>query len=732
MADERQQVGLGQVNAQRSSSVAQNAVQPTRQRGVDTTGAQIMGALSQFAGQIDEVAQMELQKSIAEDKIKQSAIAAQDTYKSQAERAGLTKDATVAGRQAYNSIVGQHDVLEANNRLVQAKQDSPDMSDEDFKKMQEKEYSPLIKQYGVDKWTLGNLTDTIAQSQAPLVRVTEGITSEYRGQKRQEALNISIQDMMGDPAADINHIVQKEIPARAAMMGVSEFTMKKMLMQTAVSRANNGDIRLIDELDKTDWSKGSAILTTGREQYQQWRAKELAPVIGDQMGTIEMKALNGEASWGSTKKQMENMNAEYPNTYSASAFASMKVRMDAAARQRAKEAKMMTQASEAMYKQDAIPLAMDNSYSQADKTKIVKQFDGWIAEKNKELISQGKTPDEANAITLQYGMNWSRANRIPLPQVKSNIEAAINYNPDDYKGQELPVYMKQSLNALKRLDKATMGVYLGNDDATFAMNFQHFSQNMDDTAAFARAKQIRDNPYRVTSEMRTSQAESVETAVDNAMTPSKLSVMGSWIGLTDPKTVPDWQRKQIASRVQADAESRLYSGGYNTDSNAQFAVESSVAQMTQTFNGTMMNAPANKLRQNMAPIDPETGKPKGAVTPEQINNAMEAYTRTLMPQLQKESGKELEDSDISFDFNSDGSMFRILDKDGEQIGGNHLTHEAGEIGRKADLEKLREMSKKGQAKRKQTQEETQEELFRTINNNPLFNTGGGDLFDTRT
>lgn len=728
MAGERQAVELGSVNAQRSTSFAQQSVQPTRTNGVDTTGSQIMGALSQFAGAVDEVAQLEVQKTISEDRIKQSAIAAQDTYKSQAERAGLTQDATVAGRQAYNSIVGQHDVLEANNRLVQAKQDSPDMSDEDFKKLQDKEYSGLISTYGVDKWTLGNLTNTIAESQAPLVRVTEGISSEYRGQKRQEALGISIQDMLGDPAADINHIVQKEIPARAAMMGVSEFTMKKMLLSSAVERADNGDIRLIDELEKTDWSKGSAILTTGREKYQQWRAKELAPVIGDRMGTIEMKALNGEASWGATMKQMENMNAEFPNTYSANAFASMKVRMDAAARARAKEAKMMTQASEAMYNQDVIPLAMDNSYSAADKNKIVKSYDAWVAQKNKELIQQGKTPEEANAITLQHGLNWSRANRIPLPQVKSNLEAAINYNPDDYKGQELPGYLKNSLSTLKKLDKATMGVYLGDADATFAMNFQHFSQNMDEQSAFRRAKQIRDNPFRVTSEMRTTQAESVTAAVDETLAPG-------WFAqkFGGAKEVPEWQRQQIANRVQADADSRLYAGGFDPENNAKYAVESNVAQMTQTFNGTMMNAPANKLRQNMAPVDPETGKPKGAVSPEQINTAMEAYTLTLLPELKKASGKELETTDLSFDFNNDGSMFRILDKDGEQIGGNHLTHDAGEIGRKADMSKLRGMVDEGQKKRKQTQEETQQELFKQINSGgSFFGTGADPLSDLRT
>ncbi|AWD90621.1 hypothetical protein [Pseudomonas phage Njord] len=726
MAGERQAVELGSLNTQRSTSFAQQSVQPTRSGGVDTTGSQIMGALSQFAGQLDEVAQLEVQKTIADDRIKQSAIAAQDTYRTEQQRQGLTQDATVAGRQAYNAIIGQHDVLTANNALVQAKQDNPDMSDEDFKKLQQKAYDPLIKQFGVDKWTLDNVTKTIEASQAPLVRVTEGITSEYRGAKRQEALNISIQDMMGDPAADVNHIVQNEIPARASMMGVSEFKMKQMLMSTAVSRAATGDIRLIDELDKTDWAKGSTLLTTGREQYQQWRAKEMAPIIGDRMGTIEMKALNGEQGWGATMRQMENMNKEFPGTYSAGAFASMKVRMDAEAKRRAKEAVMLTQASEAVYNQDVIPLAMDNSYSKSEKDKVVKGYDAWLSQKNRELRAQGKSADEANAITLKHGMDWSRANRVPLPQVKANLEAAISYNPDDYKGQQLPEYLSQSLATLKRLDKATMGVYLNDTDATFAQNFQHFSQNMDDQSAFRRAKQIRDNPFRVDRDMRVAQGEDVASAVESALERGKIK---QFFG---EKNVPQWQRQQLANKWGADADTRLYSGGFSTKNNAEYAVQEGMAQMTQTYNGTMMNVPANKLVQRLAPVDTETGKVKGKVSPTQASNAMEAYTLTLMDQLKKESGKDLTVEDISYDFNSDGSMFRIIDKDGEQIGGNHLTYDAGEVGRKADLDKLREVQKVGKKKAAQTREEATQELYRQLNGVPLFNGGDPDPYDLRT
>lgn len=709
---EREAVQLGTAGPQRNASFFQQAAQTNKAQSAAYTSngaAEFLGGLGQFANTLSQEAMQVVDRQVEEDRIKQSTIAAQDVWKSAEERAGISQDATVAGRQAYNAIISKHDVQEANNRLVQQLQENPEMSEEDFQKAREAEYKPLMDKYGVDKWTMRDTSMNIQESQQALVGVSEKIRGEYRTQKREEAINISINDMLGDPNATGADIVEKEIPARAAMMGVSEFSMKKMLMQAAVTKAGQGDVRLLDQLDKTDWSKGSQLLKSGRDQYDQWRAREMAPMIGDEMGKLELAAVNGEASWGSTLKKIEGMNQQFPGSYSAHAIASLRLRMDSAAKARVKQNVGYGDSMLAMYNQDHIPLGLNGSYSEKERSKITTAVEGGIAQASREMQARGADPQQASDWALKQSIAWSRANRIKLPGVASQLEAAISYNPDDYKGGEMPDYVKAQLNTLKALDPQTLNVYLGQEDQTFAKNFQTFSRNMPEDQAFRRAMNIRQNPFMVTPTMKAEQQQAVQGQVEEVLDPAWYAKM-----LGSAKEVPEWQRKQVANKWSREAESALYAGGLDPKKNAEATVQSSMAQMAQTFNGTLVNIPAAKVRQALS----ADGKP---VSQPQADAAMEAYTLTILPELRKEYGREVSAEELAFDFNKDGSAFRIFDTNGEQIGGSHLTADAARIGKSANLDNLRKTIGTGKAKTKQAHDEAQEALYNQLNGG-LFRT----------
>ncbi|AWD90666.1 hypothetical protein [Pseudomonas phage Nerthus] len=712
---EREAVTLGTQGPQRNASFFQQAAQTNRAQaaGYQSNGlAEVMGGLSQFASTLSEQAMQVVDRQVEDDKIKQSTIAAQDIWKAEDERQGISKDATVAGRMAYNSIVSKHDVQEANNRLVQQLQENPEMSQEDFMKAQQAEYQPLMDKYGVDKWTMRDTSMNIQESQQALVNVSENIRGQYRTQKREEALNISINDLLDNPNATGSDIVDKEIPARAAMMGVSEFSMKKMLMQAAVTKAGQGDVRLLDQLDKTDWSKGSQLLKSGRDQYDQWRARELAPMIGDEMGKLELAAVNGEASWGATLKKIEGINKAFPGSYSAHAIAGLRLRMDSAAKARQKQNVGYGDSMVAMYNQESIPLGLSGSYSSAEKGKISKAVEAGIAQASREMQARGADPQQASDWALKQSMAWSRANRVKLPGVASQLEAAIAYNPDDYKGGEMPPYVKAQLNTLKSLDAQTMNVYFGQEDQTFAKNFQTFSRNMPDDQAFRRAMNIRNNPYMVNPTMKQAQQAATTERVENELSHNGLL---TWLGIK-PKSVPDWQRNQLANQWGRESESALYAGGLDPEKNAETVVKQAQTQMSQTYNGTLTNIPTGTIRHALSADD----KP---VSQQQADDALEAYTLTIMPEMRKDYGQDISSEDISFDFNKDGSVFRIIDRNGEQIGGSHLTSEAARIGKEANLKELRKQVDAGKAKARQTSEESTEALYRQLNGG-IFNTGG--------
>lgn len=716
---EREAVELGVGGAQRNRAFFQQAAQTNRAgaAGYVSNGlADVMGGLANFANTLSEQAQTEVERQVEEDRIKQSTIAAQDIWRAENERQGITQDATVAGRMAYNTIVSKHDVQEANNRLVQLMQENPEMSNEDFMKAQQKEYQPLLDKYGVDKWTLRDTSMNIQESQQALVGVGEKIRGDYRVAKREEALNTSIQDLLGDPNASAEHIVMNEIPARAKMMGVSEFSMKKMLMQAAATTAAQGDKRLLDQLNVTDWSKGSQLLKTAQDQYDQWHAREMAPMLGDEMGKMELAAVNGQASWGSTLKRIEQINKEFPGTYSAHAIAGLRLRMDSAAKARQKENQGYGSSMLAMYNQGAIPLGLNQAYSDQDRNKIAKTFEAGLAQKAQEMIAQGQDPQQVSDWSLQQSVAWSRSNRMKLPGLTSSLEAAMSFNPDDFKGEkDLPPYVKQQLKTLQALDAQTMGMYFGEKDQTFASNFQSFSKTLPADVAFRRAIQIKNNPYQVTRDMRDSQSTAVQAQVEKVLDPAWYTkLFGS------AKEVPEWQRAQMANRWGQEAQSKLYAGGLDPEKNAERTVKQQMSQMSQTFNGTLVNIPPAVYQHALS----EDSKP---VTNEMANNSMEAYTLTQMDNIKAEAGRELQPDQISYQFTNDGSVFRMFDNDGNQIGGAHLTKDAARIGKAADLDKLRKQIKQGKDKARQTSEEANDILYRQLNGNTPWLPAGGRI-----
>ncbi|QBJ01052.1 hypothetical protein [Aeromonas phage MJG] len=683
---ERQGVSLGLMNAnrqhnfyQRTSNVAQST--PV----VDTSGVEIMNALSKFAGSVHDVAATELNTTLAEDKIAQSNRAAQDMWKAEENRQGIDEGATVAGRLAYNTIMSQHDILNANNKLLEAQQANPEMSPQELEKLQTETYKPILKKYSVDKYSLTEASQAIQSSQAALVGNQRKIAAEYSNKKHMEALHISMNDLLADPQADLSHIVDSEIPARAKALGISEFQWKSALMEEAHTTALNGDPRLYQMLEQTEWSKGSKVLTAAKQGFEQWQARELAPMIGDQMADIERKAIEQTAPWNSILNEITQMNKAYPNTFSASQVASLKLRYLKAGEQKTQVTSGMSESFRALFDDNAIPLAMDESRSAKEKDAIVKEVDGGLSKKAQEMQAQGMDEATVQERTLDAKIRWSTANRMALPSVKDTLTGVANYNMNDYKSGDgkLPDYVTRGLNMAAKMPPATRALYMSNEDSVFFDNYRKFSATMKPEEAYRQASTVRDNPFKVSGQQMAELQETVQSVVDSKTTHG---VFTSFFGA---KSVPEWQRKRITSDVYQDATRRQFMGALDATSNAEHVVAVKLGQTTQAENGTLINIPPAAFSRAMTPAGND--KP---VPVEVANKYLHNFVKEQLPTWKKHYGSDMNEESVEFEFQPQDGAVLIREAGGDIVGRYHVS-DVVEIGRKANRSELEKVANKG-------------------------------------
>jgi len=638
------------------------------------TRTQILQSLSKFSTVGAQIGEAHVQRVIEEDKIQQAARAADDLLVTAKERQGITEDSTVAGQLAYNAIIGQHDTANASNDFIQWYSANADADDETIAAKKKEIFSPLLEKYSTDARTMKQVSLQVQEAQFALAPAQERILQDHRSKKAEEAVRISVGDVLANPKADVAVMIDKEIPARAKAMGMDEFTYKQLLMGEAAARAENGDARMLKELQQRDWSKGSAVLTRAQNSYESFVAKENAVLIGNSMADIESEALSLGVPWATTLRKIQDMNNRFPETYSAERIASLKIQQGNAKKKAAQDLAIQQASSAPLVKESAIPLALNNMYTPKQKQDHVKGMQSQWALKGQQLTAAGYPEAEVNSAIQKQMLDWSRANRTVIPNLKDSMEGVINLNPDDYKDGDLPSYANQGISLIQQMDDSTLGLYFSGEEKTMALNLKSFLQNRTPLSAFKRAYDIRRNPLTVTSEQRKNQVADVQSEVDAKLT-------SSWYQFGKPE-VPEWQRKSIESIVSDEAQTYLYRKGVDTTANAKHASEVVLSRYSQTFNDTLINKTQPELAQSMGLSDPSL-----------VNKSLEAFLLEQAPYIEKELGQKMNADEVQFVVNEYGDTITLQDKNGEQIGGRFLLKDIGELGKKYNQQQLEEMRK---------------------------------------
>ena len=676
----------------------------TRAIGVDTGRGDerlaILTELSKFAQAGSAEANRQQKAEIETKKALGASRAAQDMLKAEQHRQGVTEDDVLATKLSYNAIAGKHDTMTAGNDFMEWYQANPAATDEEIESKKTELYQPLFEKYGGDERSLQQISLDVQQSQFQMLSAQEAVKVNYTKKKNQEALGMSISDLMSTPDADMDAILDVELPARAKSLGLGEFDMKSAVMKDAAIRAAEGDKRLLEKLERTPWAKDSALLKKARTDYDRFEAREQAPVIGDAMADIEIEMNSLTVPWSTTLRKIESLNKQHPNTYSAARVAQLKQQR---ANSEAKATKMTTgtQSSFAIYTDDkAVPLAHNPEYTDSDKKAIIKDLETQWANKVTELTDAGFGDDEARQTVLRDQLKWSRLNRTVIPSLKTNLDSAVNLPLDEIQAaEELPAFATGSFQLIRTMDATAIELYLpSKQDSAFALNFKKFSQTMSDDAAYRRAALIKRNPFKVSPAQREEQRGAVHRIVEDKL---DTNIWDDINPFSTKEAVPEWQRNQLINRISDDAEQFMFAGGFDAESNAEQALQARMANSFQLFNGTMANKSMPLIGQHIA-----SGRPMDV---NKTGDYIEAYTLSMKPLIAKAYGTDVDTNDITLDFSRDGSSFIIIDKNGEQLGGRHLTDEMYNVGRDADLKRLRELNVS-----EETQREREEEFKRAI------------------
>lgn len=681
-------------------TVAPNTMQPV----FNNERTQLLQSLGKFASVSAQLGEAHVQKVIESDKIQQADRAAQDLLVSAKERQGITEDSTVAGQLAYNAIIGQHDTANASNSFVEWYSANADADEDTIAAKKQELFSPLLDKYGTDARTLKQVSLQVQEAQFALAPAQERILQDHRSKKAEEAVRISVGDMLANPAADVDTLVDKEIPSRAKAMGMDEFTYKQLLLGEAAARAENGDARMLKTLQNRDWSKGSAVLSRAENSYEQYVAKENAVLIGNSMADIEAEALNLSVPWATTMRKIQDMNNRFPDTYSAERVASLKVQQGNARKKAATDLAIREASHAPLIKESAIPLALNNQYTPKQKQDHVKALQSEWAMKGQQLTAAGYPESEVNSAIQNEMLNWSRTNRLILPSLKDSMEGVINLNPDDYKEGDLPAYANQGISLIQQMDDSTLGLYFSGEEKTMALNLKSFLGNRTPLSAFKRAYDIRRNPLSVTGQQRTDQRDEALSQVD-----AKLDA--SWYQL-GKEEVPQWQRDALGAVVAEEATTYLYRKGVDVTANAKHAAETVLSRYSQTFNNTLINK-----------TQPELGQSMGIKDLSLVNTAIEGFVLSLAPDIKKELGRDISLDELQFVVNEYGDSMTIQDSNGEQIGGRFLLSDVGEVGTKftkEEMDAMRGTVLSGKEENRQRTQKQKELQMMFLEGNPAY------------
>lgn len=667
--------------------------------GVDTTSGDrrldIMQGLSQFAGAAGEESVRAMRAEIETKKALGASRAAQDLLVAEQNRQGITDDDVKATQAAYNAVVGKHDTINAGNQFVEWYQANPEATEDEIASMKESLYKPLFEKYSGDEVSSKQISLQVQESQFSLMPVQERIRSEHKQAKNQEAFRISMGDNLAVPDADVEMLVNDELPTIAKQLGITEFDAKKLMLGEMKTRAEAGDGRMLQALEKADWSKGLDITKNSRALYDKERAVQDTTTLASSMADNELKFMNGEMSEAAFLRYVDNTNKRYGeyNPYSTDRVRSILMQKTKAANKVDADALVLQRYAENKSK---VPLGVSNQFGEDEKKVIIKTKEAYWVNMAKSLTEKGEMSEsEVDDAVLKDKIKWSAEEQIILPDLQGQLESLMLFDPTiAEQGETVTGRWEQGSTLLQSMPVAMVTNYLGRD-AEYALAVKNNLETMRPIDAFNFAYKSKYNPRPINQSIRKEATNRVGAALRNTY---KAGTLASWF--SDTPSIPERQLGVISGQLENRTIELVRSGISDINKAAEFAVEEFSNTHTQLPNGTVTNTTVDSLKVNML-----RGSDVSSLSNEQVTKYVDMFLKEYATTKSGYLGESISAEDLQVQFSQDGSVFSILDDAGMQLDTGYMTTQMFEIARPEELEETSRIIEESYQNRKKQQQE---------------------------
>lgn len=635
----------------RQAQVIQRAVQTPV---VDTSASKrvtgILAGLAEFTDASSQAAFKQAQIDVENRKIDGMALAVSGGQ--------LGADATKADEMGYDLVQSQSELGKVNEKLANTLASNPEIPDKDFTDLKNQEYGALLAKYQDKSPEVFKAISVKAQeSQLTMYQIQQEQKKKYQKEKGAETLNYNIgSGIDGIKTAAQGAQFIHTIMGQGAALGLSEFETKDQIMTQMKLSASQGDPRLLQAVQTTDWGKYTpeskqakslydAHVKQAKAEYEAHQQKANAFAYGKGLAEIETLAKSGAPSAIIEQKlrglQAMGMNLS-PSTVAS--YLTMGKTMS--------QAQLDLQKNIGIWNKDKgnFNLATNPSIPAEDKTKVLSAMEGAI---DAEAANQ---PEESRSDwTIRQKIALSKQEGMPIKTIGVALGSLASIDPSQPMSPAVSSWTKTLLAA---------------DDQTIRMNVnseqdQKFLFNMRDTIlanqgieadkvmpmAIARAQSARDNKTPLSSDQVRVSRNKASKAVGQLKDPTQTT----WYMAAD--SLPDNKQEFITNKIDQDTK-RLANTLGSIDKANEVALKDYKENNILLTGGVTGNIGVKRIAQ----FNPELVR-KGDDA-EQVQkrtvSALDSMVNDTLKSQSKEDGIEYKREDVDVIFTNSGDTYQIM------------------------------------------------------------------------
>ncbi|QHJ79506.1 MAG: hypothetical protein [Caudoviricetes sp.] len=570
----------------------------------------------------------------------------------------LGANATKAEEMGYDVVQSQSELGKINEDLANKIAANPEMSDEEFKSLKNEQYAGLLSKYQDKAPEVFKAISVKAQeSQIALYGVQQEQKKRYQKQKGVETLNYNIGanlDSIKSPEQGQAYIHQ--IMGQGAAMGLSEFETKDQILEQMKLSASQGDARLLQAVQGTDWGRYTseskqakslydAHVKQAKTEYEAAVQKQNAFAYGKGLAEVETLAKTG-APQAIIEQKLRTLQGMGMKLSPSSIASYLTMGKDLS------EAQLKLQKNITTWNNDKgnYNLATNPNIAAEDKTKVLNAMEGAIdAEANNQ-------PEETRGDwTIQQKVTLSQQEGMPVKSIGVALTSLASIDPQQPMTPAVSSWTKMLLTA----DDQTIRMNVPSDkDQKFLFNMRdsilaNQGQSTDKVLpmAIARAQSARDNVTPLSSQQVQQSRSKATSSVGDLRDPTQ----NTWYFRSSklPKNTQDF----VTNQIDADTK-RLANTFGSIDRANEIAVKDFKKNNIILSDGVIGNAGVEKIAA-FNPALAQKGDSSELVQKRAVS-ALDSQVDEVVKAQSKADGIDYQRDQVNLVFSNRGDTYQVM------------------------------------------------------------------------